>query len=44
VNSGMHHRSDCRGALQVTVVTITVYHACTSFIVSGGVGMQQCMI
>jgi len=24
VNSGMRHRSDCRGALQVTVVTVTV--------------------
>jgi len=24
VNSGMCHQSDCRGALQVTVVTVTV--------------------
>jgi len=24
VNSGMRRRSDCRGALQVTVVTVTV--------------------
>ena len=26
VNSVMRHRSDCRGALQVTVVTVTVMH------------------
>ena len=23
MNSGMRHRSDCRGTLQVTVVTVT---------------------